>query len=53
MNISAASGPIATEFYLKHHLGGGKAVLGFGPDRIKTLVSVATDNSHRFIMGKT
>ena len=31
---------------------GGKAALGFGPDRIGTLVSMATDGSHRVIMGK-
>ena len=39
-------------FYLKHHLGGGKAALGFGPGRIGTLVSMATDSSHRVIMKK-
>ena len=44
--------PIATKFYLKHHLGGGKAALGFGPDRIGTLVSMAIDSSHRVLMGK-
>ena len=27
--------------------------LGFGPDRIGTLVSMATDSSHRLKMGKT
>ena len=43
-------GPIATKFYLKHHWGGGKPALGFGPDRIRTLVSMATDSSHRVIM---
>ena len=32
--------------------GRGKAALGFGLDRIGTLVSIATDNSHRVIMGK-
>ena len=51
-NISATSGPIVTKFYLNHHWGGGKAALGFGPDRIGTLVSMATDSSHRVIMGK-
>ena len=51
MNKSKTSGPIATKFYLKHHWGGGKAALGFGPDRIETLVSMATDSSHRLIMG--
>ena len=39
MNISTTSWPIPIKFYLKHHLGGGKAALGFGPDRIGTLVS--------------
>ena len=53
MNISATSGPIATKFYLKHHWVGGKATLGFGPDWIRTLVSMATESSHRVIMEKT
>ena len=51
-NISATSGPIITKFYLKHHWVGGKDALGFGPDGIGTLVSMATDSSHRVIMGK-
>ena len=38
--------------YLNHHLGGGKAASVFWPDQIGTLVSMATDSSHRFIMGK-
>ena len=46
MNISATSWPIGMKFYLKHHWGGGKAALGFGSDRIGTLVSMATDSSH-------
>ena len=41
------------EYYLKLHWGGGKASVGFDPDRIRTLVSMATDSSHRVIMGKT
>ena len=53
INISETSGSIATKFYLKHHWGGGKAASGFWPDRIGTLVSMATDSSHRVIMGKT
>ena len=53
VNISETSGPIAIKHYLKHHWGGGQAVLGFGPDRIRTLVSMATYSSHRVIMGKT
>ena len=52
MNISETRGPIATKFYLKPHWIGGKDALGFGPDRIRTLVSMATDSSHRVIMGK-
>ena len=32
--------------------GWGKAALGFGPVRIGTLVSMATDSSHRVIMGE-
>ena len=52
INISETSGPIATKFYLKHHLGGGKAASGFWPDRIGTLVYMATDSCHRVIMGK-
>ena len=44
LNISATSGPIV-KFYLNHHWGGGKAALGFGPDRIGTLVSMATQGS--------
>ena len=41
-NISATSRPIVRKFYLNHHWGGGKAALGLGPDRIGTLVSMAT-----------
>ena len=51
-HISATSWPIGMKFYLKHHWGGGKGSVGFGPDRIRTLVSMATDSSHRVIMGK-
>ena len=53
MNISATSRPIGIKFYLKHHWSGGKASVGFDPDRIRTLVSMATDSFHRVIMGKT
>ena len=53
MKISTTSGPIVTRFYLKHHWGGGKAAICFGPDRIGTLVSMATDSSHRVIIRKT
>ena len=44
MNISATSWPIGMKFYLKHHWGGGKASEGFDQDRIRTLVSMATDS---------
>ena len=41
------------QIYLKHHWGGGKAAFGFEPDRIRTLVSMATESSHRVIIEKT
>ena len=53
INISATSWRITMKFYWKYHWDGGKAALGFGPDHIKTLVSMATDSSHRVIMEKT
>ena len=52
MNVSETRGPIATKVYLKHHWVGGKDALGFRPDRIRTLVSMATDSSHRVINGE-
>ena len=52
MNISETSGPIAIKFYLKHHWGGGKAELSFWPAPIRNLVSMATDSSHRVIVGE-
>ena len=52
MNITAASGPIATKFYLNHHWVAEKAASGFVPDRIRTLDSMATDSSHMVIMGE-
>ena len=52
VSISETSRPIAIKLYLKHHWGGGEAALGFGPDGIGTLVSMATDSSHRVIIGK-
>ena len=53
INISETSLPIVIKFHLEDHLGGGLAASGFGPDQIRTLVSMATDSSHRVIMGKT
>ena len=38
------------KFYLKHHCGGGKALVGFDLDLIGTLVSMETVSSHS---GKT
>ena len=52
MNISEASRPIAIKVYLRHLWGGGKAAWGFGADQFRTLVLMATDISHRVIMGK-
>ena len=52
MNISETSRLITIKFYLKHHWGGEKAALCFGADQIRTLVSMATDSSHRVIRGK-
>ena len=51
MNILETSGLIAIKFYLKHHWGGRNAALAYGPDRIRILVSMATDTSHKVIMG--
>ena len=53
MNISETSGLIKIKFNLKHDWDGRKAAKGFGPDRIRTLVSMETDSSHMVIMGKT
>ena len=52
MNISETGWPIIIKFHQKHHWGGGLTALGFRLDRIRTLVSMATDSSHRVIMGK-
>ena len=53
MNISEISWLIVIKFHQKHHWGGGLTPLGFGSDGIRTLVSMATDSSHRVISGKT
>ena len=53
IHISETSKSIAIKFYLKHHWGGEKAALGFGDDRFRILVSMATDSSHIVIMEKT
>ena len=51
MNISETSYSIKIKFHLEHHLGGGSTALGFGRDGIRTLVSMATDNSYTVIKG--
>ena len=53
MNISETRWPIVIKFHLEHHWGWELAALGFGPDRIRTLVSMAIDSFQRVIMGKT
>ena len=53
MDISETSWAIIIKFRQKHHWVRGLAALGFGPDQIRTLFSMATDSSHRVIMGKT
>ena len=53
MNIFATSRPIGMKLDLKHNWGGGKNSVVFNSDWIRTLVSMATDSSHRVIMGKT
>ena len=53
INISATSKPIAIKFYQRHYWGRRQAALGFGPDRIRTPVSMATESFHMVIMGKT
>ena len=52
INISSTKRPITSKFYLKHYWGERKAALGVGPDRIRTLVSMATNSSRRVLMGK-
>ena len=51
--ISETSEPITIKFYLNHHWGWGKAVLGVCADRFRTLVPMATDTSHRVTIGQT
>ena len=53
MNISETSWLIIIKFHQEYYWGEGLTVLGFGLYRIRTLVLMATDSSHRVIMGKT
>ena len=50
MNISETSRLIT--ILSEASLGWGKGCLGFGADQVRTLVSMATDSSHRVIMRK-
>ena len=43
MNIFESRCPIAIKFHLKNHWDWGKAALGSGSDRIRTVVSMVTD----------
>ena len=52
MNISETSRPIVIKFHQEHHWDRGLTALGFGLDLIRTLISRATDSSHRVIIGK-
>ena len=51
IDVCETSGPIAINFYLKHHLSAGKAALGLRQNRTRIQFSMATDSSHRVIMG--
>ena len=53
IDLCETSGPIVINSYLEHHLGGRKAALGLRQNKTRTQFSVATDSSHRVIMGKT
>ena len=53
IDVCETSGPIEINFYLKHHLGYGKAALTLMQNRTRTQFSMAADSSHRVIMGKT
>ena len=50
MYIFKTSRPIAIIFNVMHHWGRGKVALGFWPDRIRSLGSMAANSSHRVIM---
>ena len=52
LNISETSRIVVIKFYLKHHWDRRKAAWVFWPDLIRTLVSIASDSSHRIIMEK-
>ena len=49
MNIFGTNRQILIKFYQKHHWVGGKASIGFGALRFRTLVSMRTENSKRVV----
>ena len=53
IDVCETGGPIAINLYLQHHLVGGKAALRLRQNRTRTQFAMATDSSHRVIMGKT
>ena len=48
MNISETNWPINIKFHLEHHLGGELVALAFGLYLIRSLVSMATNNSRSY-----
>ena len=50
INISETSKPILIKFHLEHYWDVEMVTLGFGLDRIRTLVSMATDSSRKVII---
>ena len=53
INISETSWLIEIKFHLKHHWDREMAAYGFGIHKTSSLISMATDSSHRVIMGET
>ena len=52
MNISQPTGRTQPKLIFEASFGLGLIALDFGPGRIGTLVSMATNSSHKVIMGK-
>ena len=52
MNIAKTSLSIKIKFHQECSKDRGLASFSFGPDRIRTFVFMATDNSHRVLMDK-
>ena len=53
IDVCKLSGPIAINFYRKHHFDVPKAALGLRQNSIRTLLSMATVSSNRVKLGKT